>query len=144
MCAAKAPPTYDPPSWGGRPAPDEPSISLDIIRGGVELGALDLGGEMDHFTFGRVRDSVTFEVDNPTVSRLHAVIQIKAADGTFYLYDLHSTHGTFLNREKVAPGQFVELHVGDSIQFGQSSRQYVVNGPDELLPPEVRQAGMNG
>lgn len=136
--SAKAIPLYSPPDWGGRPAPGQPAITLDIIRNGVELGMLDLGGEMDHFTFGRVPEGVTFVVDNPMVSRLHAVIQFKKEDGTFYLYDVNSTHGTFVNREKVEAGKYVELHVGDSIQFGTSTRMYLVNGPDELLPPEVR------
>ncbi|EPY43087.1 hypothetical protein AGDE_00836 [Angomonas deanei] len=42
--------------------------------------------------------------------------------------DLHSTNGTFLNKEKLTPFVPYVLHTGDVLQFGLSSRQYVFVG----------------
>jgi hypothetical protein len=143
--SAGGPPTttgsgYTPPPWGGRPAPNEPVVTLDVIRNGVELGQLDLHTDnADHYTFGRMPGAVTFVLDNPTVSRAHAVAQFRRADGALLLQDLGSTHGTFVNKGRVpAKPEWVELKVGDMVQFGQSTRLYVVNGPEEYAPPEVR------
>ncbi|KAK6928031.1 hypothetical protein RJ641_006622, partial [Dillenia turbinata] len=38
--------------------------------------------------------------------------------------------------DKVKKKTYVELHVGDVIQFGLSSRLYIFQGPKELMPPE--------
>ncbi|KAG0467600.1 hypothetical protein HPP92_019180 [Vanilla planifolia] len=53
-----------------------------------------------------------------------------------YLYDLGSTHGTFVNKNQVKKKVYTEIHVGDVIRFGQSSRLYIFQGPAELMPPE--------
>jgi hypothetical protein len=45
-----------------------------------------------------------------------------------------------VNREKLPPREWRELHVGDIVKFGVSERIYAVNGPDDLRPPEVRLA----
>jgi serine/threonine protein kinase len=50
------------------------------------------------------------------VSRLHATLSPKGE--RWYLADLHSTNGTFVNGQPVTPGQPMELKDGDSIRFG--------------------------
>ena len=80
------------------------------------MGSLDLTkGNKDHYTFGRMVGSVDVVLEHPTASRLHAVVQFNK-DGSFYLYDNASTHGTTLNRQKLPPKDYTELHVGDLIQ----------------------------
>ncbi|EXB77630.1 hypothetical protein L484_018146 [Morus notabilis] len=98
------------------------------------------------------------------------VLQFKRS-GEAYVYDLGSTHGTFINknqsqigwlfsnptvsttysggyvisisdqlllrREEVEKKSYVDLHVGDVIRFGQSSRLYIFQGPTELMPQET-------
>ncbi|KAK4367640.1 hypothetical protein RND71_011432 [Anisodus tanguticus] len=105
------------------------------------------------YMFGRV-DLCDFVLEHPTISRFHAVLQFKG-NGDAYVYDLGSTHGTFINKNEVKKRVFVELHVGDVLRFGQfgidpefvvsSSRLYIFQGPTDLMPPEadlkrVRQA----
>ncbi|XP_057436213.1 uncharacterized protein LOC130728686 isoform X2 [Lotus japonicus] len=57
--------------------------------------------------------------------------------GDAYLYDLGSTHGTFLNKNQVEKNTYVDLHVGDVIRFGRSSRLFIFQGPSEFMPPET-------
>lgn len=58
------------------------------------------------------------------------------SSGDAYLYDLGSTHGTFINKNQVKKRIFVDLHVGDVIRFGHSSRLYVFQGPNHLMLPD--------
>ncbi|KAI8534260.1 hypothetical protein RHMOL_Rhmol10G0076200 [Rhododendron molle] len=94
----------------------------------------DFSHEKGAYMFGRV-DLCDFVLEHPTISRFHAVLQFKRNGGA-YLHDLGSTHGTFVNKNQVKPKVFVDLHVGDVIRFGQSSRLYILQGPSELMPPE--------
>lgn len=61
---------------------------------------------------------------------------LPAAAGAILLYDLGSVHGTFVNKQPVVQKVYHRLNVGDMIRFGASSRTYIVNGPQELLPEE--------
>jgi len=55
-------------------------------------------------------------VDNPDVSRRHAIVQIDSTKGTAAINDLQSTNGTFLGRARVK-GQ-MPLADGDVIRVG--------------------------
>jgi pSer/pThr/pTyr-binding forkhead associated (FHA) protein len=68
-------------------------------------------------------------IDNPTVSRKHAIIQAKKDDPSLYLYDLGSAHGTFVNKEKLPMRTFKKLCPFDNIKFGVSSRVFVLRSP---------------
>jgi len=57
-------------------------------------------------------------------------------DGKVFLFDLGSTHGSFINKNLIKKKLYTEIHVGDVIRFGQSSRLYIFQGPSELMPPE--------
>ncbi|GKB58683.1 kanadaptin [Tanacetum coccineum] len=63
------------------------------------------------------------------------VLQFNKSGGAF-LYDLSSTHGTFVNKNQVKKKVYVELHVGDVLRFGHSTRLYIFQGPPDLMPPE--------
>ena len=75
-----------------------------------------------------------FILEHPTISRYHAVLQYKG-NGDVFIYDLGSIHGTVVNKIQVTPNIYKQLHVGDIIRFGTSSRLYVLQGPTELMPP---------
>jgi hypothetical protein len=53
-------------------------------------------------------------LDNPKVSRQHAVIKLEA--DTFRVYDLGSSNGTFVNDQRVV--EPVALQDGDTVRFG--------------------------
>ena len=80
-------------------------------------------------TVGRDADN-TIELDDVLASRHHAVIQ-KVKD-QFFVEDLNSTNGTFVNAQPVLPGKYVRLHQADIILIGRtelSLRQFGVTGP---------------
>ncbi|MBN2553053.1 MAG: FHA domain-containing protein [Spirochaetales bacterium] len=68
-------------------------------------------------TIGRdSRNSITLE--DSLASRSHAVIQ-KIRD-EFYIQDLHSTNGTFVNGKKIPPGDYIRLRPSDTILIGRT------------------------
>jgi len=74
-------------------------------------------------TVGRDADNDLF-VNDSQVSRHHAEIQY---DGTFWnLADLQSTNCTFLNDQRVWPGQPRRLQPGDVVRFGSNAVYQVV------------------
>jgi adenylate cyclase len=98
-----------------------------------EQGAwLETNGE-DHILQGSCsvgRGSAnTLVVDLPKVSRMHALIQLQNI-GEFWLVDLGSSNGTFLNKRRVH--QPVRLHDQDKILIG--SRQFIFRQPEEISP----------
>ncbi|CAL9102887.1 unnamed protein product [Musa textilis] len=120
---------YSIPSWSEPPA--QPFF-LEVLKDGVIIEQLDVS-QKGAYMFGRI-DSCDFVLDHPTISRFHAVLQFKKDE--VLLYDLGSTHGTFINKMQVKTKVYTELHVGDVIRFGMSSRLYIFQGPTELMPPE--------
>jgi pSer/pThr/pTyr-binding forkhead associated (FHA) protein len=80
-------------------------------------------------TVGRDADN-TIELDDVLASRHHAVIQ-KVKD-EFFVEDLNSTNGTFVNAQPVSPGKYMRLHRADIILNGRtelSLRQFGVVTP---------------
>ncbi|CAH9139197.1 unnamed protein product [Cuscuta epithymum] len=121
---------YTIPIWSEPPCH---SYYLEVLKEGSIIDQLDVN-KKGAYMFGRV-DLCDFVLEHPTISRFHAVLQFKGS-GDAYLYDLGSTHGTFINKNQVKKRAYMELHVGDVIRFGQSSRLYVFQGPNDLMPPE--------
>src|ERR1043166_5735438 len=60
----------------------------------------------------------TLVIDSPKVSRLHSIIQLED-DGSFWLIDLGSSNGTFLNKRRIH--QPVRLRDQDEINIGSES-----------------------
>ena len=68
-------------------------------------------------TIGR-GSSNTIVIDNSLASRQHAIIQkIKEA---YFICDLKSTNGTFINGKKIKPEKYLKLKLGDTITIGKS------------------------
>lgn len=104
-------------------------------------------------TFGRLDDPTQIDIltAHESCSRLHARIAFTSS-GTPYLKDLGSGNGTFVNRQRLpaeACGKVecastnnsneedrgirgVVVYPGDAIQFGCSTRIFVLEGPEEF------------
>ncbi|XP_040523659.1 kanadaptin isoform X1 [Gallus gallus] len=134
--AASAPaPRYEEPPWGSRP-PADAGYGLEVLKGGVLLGSVRLEGG-SWFLVGRL-PGCALALEHPSVSRHHAVLQYRGrsadgpdADAGFYVYDLGSTHGTFLNKARVPPRTYCRVRVGHGLRFGGSSRLFLLQGPEE-------------
>lgn len=85
-------------------------------------------------TVGRSGDQAAL-LDDPTVSRRHAAIEVR--HGRMTLHDLDSRNGTYLNGTRIhGPA---ELHVGDVVTFGNVDTQVV--GADGGRQDRGRQDG---
>jgi pSer/pThr/pTyr-binding forkhead associated (FHA) protein len=122
---------YNVPEWGCN-CQKQYQYFMEIIKGGEEIGRVEFdeqetlmqpGGWL---LIGRLPPDDPLPhltMTHPSVSRQHAALQMKG-NGQMYLYDLGSTHGSFLNKRKVRPKTFIPLRCGDLLRFGQSSRMY--------------------
>ncbi|KAF8012762.1 hypothetical protein BT93_I0804 [Corymbia citriodora subsp. variegata] len=122
---------YTIPPWS---EPPRHQFFLEVLKDGAIIDQLNVH-EKGAYMFGRV-DLCDFVLEHPTVSRFHAVLQFNG-EGDAYIFDTGSTHGTFVNKNQVKKKVYVDLHVGDVIRFGQSSRLYIIQGPSDLMPPEA-------
>jgi pSer/pThr/pTyr-binding forkhead associated (FHA) protein len=102
--------------------PNSQTIQLEIIKEGVPLATLKPEFSSTFIVLGRL-PSCDIELQHPSVSRNHCIIQFM--DNQFYLYDLGSVHGTFVNKKRIDPKQYIELYNGDMIRFAESSRLYI-------------------
>lgn len=127
---------YVPPEWGADGA-NAFGIYLEVIKSGVvvENMALPVDTKKSCVVTGRMEPLCDLVLAHPSISRMHAALQFDA-QGALFVRDLESTHGTFLNKKRLPANDFVRLHIGDVLVFGESTRLYAVCGPSELLPQE--------
>ncbi|XP_075988596.1 kanadaptin [Anticarsia gemmatalis] len=143
---------YKEPKWSGL-CPDGSDYALEVLKSGMIVENVDLM-KKPYYVFGRLANCDVV-MAHPTISRHHCVLQYKAfaeesepACG-WYLFDLGSTHGTFLNKERLKPNHYTRVRVGHQIKFGNSSRTYIILGPDfdcegesELSVSEIKQKAL--
>ncbi len=86
----------------------------------------------DHNTLGR-HPSNTIQLLDKIVSKEHCVIERRGV--VFWLRDLGSLNGTFINRDRVQGEK--ELQHGDEIALGQTKARYEeATGPSQYPPPQ--------
>ncbi|XP_055492324.1 kanadaptin [Leucoraja erinacea] len=122
---------YEEPPWGGLA---EAPYSFEVLKNGGIASVISLNRK-SFYVVGRL-PTCDIALEHPSISRYHAVVQHRpAADGEsgagFYVYDLGSTHGTVVNKEKVEPNSYHRLKVGHVIKFGGSTRLLILQGPEE-------------
>ncbi|KAG0084029.1 Kanadaptin, partial [Podila epicladia] len=115
-----APPLkYQKPTWSGYP---NQQFSFEVIKNGVVVDKVE-APEKEFMVVGRL-PMCDLEMEHPSLSRYHAVVQFKS-NGECFIYDLNSSHGTKLNKTKIPPGVHVPLKPGDQLRFGESTRIYL-------------------
>ena len=131
---------YHPPEWSG--IPQNVPYTLEVMKQGTIVATIDLKqlfaqADRGYLTLGRTPDN-NVVLDHPSSSRLHAILQFREEDGAAFLFDPGSTHGCYVNKSKarIAAGQYIPIHVGDMLRFGESSRVYILCGPAELMVEE--------
>lgn len=68
---------------------------------------------------GKMKSKVDVRIDLPVVSRVHA--KIWQEEGSFYVMDLNSMNGTFLNGERLEANEKREIRPSDEVAFASAS-----------------------
>ena len=127
---------------------DEPEDKCAPERYGLRLRLYTFKGDEEiekpislahksRYIFGRDRDAVDIPTDHPSCSKQHAVLQFRNQrktdvygetrnDVAGYLYDNGSTNKTKLNGKVIEAKRYYRLKGSDCVQFGSSTREYVV------------------
>jgi smad nuclear-interacting protein 1 len=125
---------HEPPEARKPPARDQ--WKMFVFKGADIVDTIDLGLRSS-WLIGREMAVVDLPAEHPSISKQHAVIQFRYKEkrNEFgdkigrvkpYLIDLESANGTMLNGEKVPDSRYLELRDKDMVQFGQSTREYVI------------------
>lgn len=113
---------YKEPPWGGI---TDKKFNFEVLKNGMIIDNVDLT-QQSYFVFGRL-PSCDITMEHPSLSRYHAVVQYcsdptESFEKGWYLYDLDSTHGTWINKNRVSPNRYHRIRVGHVIKFGGSTR----------------------
>lgn len=155
--------TYVEPKWSATPS-DNDVYSIEMLKNGTIVERVADLQHKSHWLIGKLPAN-HIVMAHPTISRYHAVLQYRpdipaaapATDSTteddegnkgeaverrptieagWYLYDLGSTHGSFVNKNRIPARTYVRCRVGYMLQFGASTRRLILQGPDSDAEPE--------
>ncbi|CAO1432404.1 unnamed protein product [Diamesa tonsa] len=130
---------YKEPNWSG--APSE-YYGFEVLKNGQIVEQIKNLEKKNFWVFGRLPQNEIVAA-HPTVSRHHCVLQyrpqIESEEGSdepeiekgWFIFDLDSTHGTFLNRMRVRPKTYIRIRVGMMLKLGSSTRNFILQGPME-------------
>ncbi|KFK31347.1 hypothetical protein AALP_AA6G100500 [Arabis alpina] len=128
---------WHPPDWAIEPRAGV--YSLDVVKDGQILDRIHL--DKRRHIFGRQHQTCDFVLDHQSVSRQHAAL-VPHKNGSIFVIDLGSAHGTFVANERLSHDIPVELEVGQSLRFAASTRIYFLRKNTEALftrPPPPHQ-----
>ncbi|KAL2163394.1 hypothetical protein VTH06DRAFT_5451 [Thermothelomyces fergusii] len=125
---------HEPPE--ARKPPPRDAWKLFIFKGEDIIDTIELSTR-SCWLIGRDLAVVDLPAEHPSISKQHAVIQFRYTEKRNeygdkigrvkpYLIDLESANGTMLNGEKVPESRYLELRNKDMLQFGSSTREYVL------------------
>ena len=125
---------HEPPEARKPPAKDQ--WKLFVFKGAAIVDTVELSLR-SCWLVGRETAVADLPAEHPSISKQHAVIQFRHTEkrNEFgdkigrvkpYLIDLESANGTMLNSEKIPDSRYLELRDKDMIQFGSSTREYVL------------------
>ncbi len=69
------------------------------------------------FLIGKLEKNVDGVIRHRSISRVQARIQL--TDNKYFLEDLNSKNGTYVNEERIEPYEIVEIKIGDKIGFAE-------------------------
>ncbi|XP_017483074.1 PREDICTED: kanadaptin [Rhagoletis zephyria] len=145
---------YKVPPWS-QPPPGSINYKFEILKSGQIIDEIKNLQTKAVWKFGRLAPPANdLELAHPTISRFHAILQYRPGKRStqtgeensdkptddppegWYIYDLNSTHGTFLNKQRIPPQVFIRIRVGHMLRLGASTRSYILHGPAEDEEPE--------
>lgn len=125
---------HEPPE--ARKPPSKDVWKLFVFKGSDIVDTIEVSLKTC-WLVGREQAIVDMLAEHPSISSQHAVIQFRYVEKTNqygdkigrvrpYIIDLESANGTTLNKDKIPQSRYVELRDKDMIQFGYSTREYVL------------------
>lgn len=117
---------YYQPLWSSIPLTDSPLFNLQVWKEGTITNTISLFRK-PFYIIGRNTLNSDITLANPTVSRIHCVLQYNIK-GELFLYDVNTAHGTFLNGSKIESQKYIKLKDLDTFKVGQSSKLFIING----------------
>ena len=90
---------------------------------------------MKRITIGRSEES-TIQIQDPTVSNHHAIIEER--DDRFWIVDLKSSNGTFVNGRRITETVIVE---NDVIHFGTNKKVFAYRTLHDQDPTQIVESG---
>ncbi|KAK9089932.1 hypothetical protein Scep_029014 [Stephania cephalantha] len=122
--------SWQPPDWAIEPRPGV--YYLEVLKDGEVLDRINL--DKRRHIFGRQFPACDFVLDHQSVSRQHAAV-VTHKNGSVYVIDLGSVHGTFVANERLTKDNPMELEVGQSLKFAASTRTYILRKNNAALFP---------
>jgi len=113
---------YRPPPWSSVPEPEDRWV-FQVMKKVRVIHTIKLFRNKSFSTFGRT-SSNNIQLLHESISRLHCIVQ--HGKDRVWLFDA-SAHGTKLNGEKIPKKEYIQCKIGDKVEFGQSTRQYLLN-----------------
>lgn len=94
----------------------QPVMTITAINSPVQIA---LSISIPEYLIGKNPEMVNGAVThNPAISRVHCKVTYSA--GRYYLTDMGSANGTYVNQQRLEKQQTVELHSGDYLQLANS------------------------
>ena len=75
------------------------------------------------FLIGRSEDQVNLVIDESTISRLH--VRITMLESEYFIEDLNSTNGTFINNERINSYTRIRMQRGDKVEFARIPYRFI-------------------
>ena len=104
------------------------SASFDVFRGLDGISVIPINGLL--VTAGN-SDAVDIKLENRYVSRRH--FQIRLDHDVFYIADLGSTNGTYLNGLKLSANEETVIRDGDKVGLGVDQVLLIFSGPSKTV-----------
>ena len=117
---------------------------MSVIKNGTVIDEVSLA-QKPYIVFGRL-PCCDVQLEHPSLSRYHAVLQYRPhietsteteqshnqaltgnpQESGYYVYDLGSTHGTYINKTQINARCYYRLRIGQMVKFGGSSRMFLL------------------
>ncbi|KAI8834888.1 hypothetical protein BC829DRAFT_406795 [Chytridium lagenaria] len=123
---APPPVAYDPPPWSGLCMSN---FWFEVLKEGTIAEEIPI--KKPFVVFGRL-PTCDVILNHASISRYHAILQCRKDDRIF-IYDMGSTHKTFLNKKSLIPKKYTEVRPGIYFDLGAAvGSTQAVHGGDFL------------
>jgi pSer/pThr/pTyr-binding forkhead associated (FHA) protein len=144
--------THPTPPRSRGPTPSNPTVALEAMSGGLAgvaefrtaMARLVIATEslkqrydltMIDVTVGRSRSTelpVDLRLEHDAVSSHHA--RLRFDRGRFFLEDLNSRNGTYIEEERLSPGSPREIHGNRAVRFGTVTALFITEVDEKGAP----------